>query len=149
MSKLFRSLAGTSFPVILTLGTAAMAAGQETPVPVPVPDPEPQAEAQADIQAPVQETQDPVIVELSAVAGAEGSGEAILSPSPGDQAAAVIEVQGLFAPSRFKPSPSPEAAYPGAGEYFPAGFGPSGNLSRKRGSAGLSFCVSRSIVNRW
>ena len=95
MSKLCRSLTGTSFAVMLTLGSAAIASGQETPVPVPVPDQEPQAEAQAEMQPEAQEAQEPVIVQLSAVGGAEGSGEATLSPAAGDQAGAVIEVQGL------------------------------------------------------
>lgn len=97
MSKLSRSLTGASFAMMLTLGSAAVAAGQETPVPVPEPQPPAEAQEAQPAQpalppAPAEEAQAPVVVELS---GAQGSGEATLSAAAGDQADAVIEVEGL------------------------------------------------------
>ena len=97
MSKLSKTIAGGSFAFALTL-MAGGAAAQETPVPVPVPDP-----AEEQIEVPVEAQADPatpIVVELAAVGGAEGSGEATLSTSMGDQTQAVVEVEGL-APAQY------------------------------------------------
>ncbi|HEX6926923.1 MAG TPA: hypothetical protein VF167_15980 [Longimicrobiaceae bacterium] len=120
MSNLSRSLTGASFAMMLVLGSAAVAAGQE---PAPLPDPQPPVEAPPDAQAPDplgdpppaeapdplanppqapeapeapadQTQQAPITLQLSAVGGAQGSGEATLSPN-GEETGAVVNVQGL------------------------------------------------------
>lgn len=85
MSKVSRKIAWSSLSIVLTMGFAASAAAQEVPVPQPEPAPAP----------PVAQPQAPVVVELAAVGGAEGSGEATLAAAMGDQTEATLEVAGL------------------------------------------------------
>jgi hypothetical protein len=81
MSKLCATMARGFLAFGLTTVLAGSGSAQETPVPLPPP--------------PVVEPQVPVVVELTAVEGAEGRGEATLRATAGDQTEAVLEVEGL------------------------------------------------------
>ena len=82
MSKVSRKIAWSSLSIVLTVGFATSAAAQ-------VPDPQPEP------AAPVAEPQAPVVVELSAVGGAEGSGEASLEAGMSGETEATLQVEGL------------------------------------------------------
>src|SRR5690606_38986941 len=87
MSKVCRTISWTSLALGLTVTMATGALAQE---PIPQPETPPVEEP-----AQVAEPQEPVVVQLSAVGGAEGAGEATLRAGAVDGTAAVIEVQGL------------------------------------------------------
>lgn len=87
MSKVCRPITWSTLTVALSATLTMGAAAQE-----PVPQPEIPA-----VEAPAQavEPQVPVVVELAAVGAGEGSGEATLRASAGEQTEAVVEVAGL------------------------------------------------------
>ena len=89
MRKYLKAVTGGTFAAALVLaGSPVMAQEPEMPELPPVEAEEPALEAEL--------PQEPVVVELAAVGAAEGSGLATINAA-GDQAEAVVEVQGLEA----------------------------------------------------
>lgn len=90
MRKYLKAVTGGTFAAALVLaGSPVMAQEPEIPE---LPPTEVEEPAAPEAQLP----QEPVVVELAAVGAAEGSGLATLNAA-GDQAEAVVEVQGLEA----------------------------------------------------
>src|SRR5690606_19069220 len=87
MSKVCRTISWTSLALGLTVTMTAGAAAQG---PVPQPETPP-----VELPTQVVEAPQPVVVELAAVGGAEGAGEATLTAGMGEATEAVIEVEGL------------------------------------------------------
>ena len=91
MRKYLKAVTGGTFAAALMLaGSPLMAQEPEIPELPPTEVEEPVAAPEAQVP------QEPVSVELAAVGAGEGSGQATLNAA-GDQAAAVVEVQGLQA----------------------------------------------------